>query len=41
MLNVMPRDEREFVDAIFSRMVTAVEVWVKEGTDKAVSTMGR
>ena len=41
VLNVMPRDERELVDAIFSRMVTAVEVWVKEGTDKAVSTMGR
>lgn len=41
VLRAMPRDEREAVDAIMPRLTQAVEIWVKEGTAKAVSTMGR
>lgn len=41
VLNTMPRDERELVDALVPRMVSAVELWLAEGTEKAVSTMGR
>ena len=41
VLHPMPRDERELVEALMSRMDQAVELWVLEGTEKAVSTMGR
>ena len=37
----MPRDERELVEALYPRMVTALELWIADGTEKAVSTMGR
>jgi peptidyl-tRNA hydrolase, PTH1 family len=41
VLHPMPRDERALVEDLFERMVKAVELWVAEGTEKAVSTMGR
>ena len=41
VLHPMPRDERELVEALFPRMEQAVELWLTQGTDKAVSTMGR
>jgi PTH1 family peptidyl-tRNA hydrolase len=41
VLNVMPRDERVVVEENFERMAQAVEIWISEGTEKAVSTMGR
>jgi PTH1 family peptidyl-tRNA hydrolase len=41
VLNVMHRDERVVVEELFPRMTIAVETWVKDGTEKAVSTMGR
>lgn len=41
VLKPMPRDEREHIDALMPRLVEAVELWVSEGTQKAVSTMGR
>ncbi len=41
VLRNMPRDEREEVDRVFLRLTQAVELWVGEGTEKAVSTMGR
>lgn len=41
VLRVMPGDERELVDGLFERMTRAVELWIAEGTEKAVSTMGR
>lgn len=41
VLHPMPRDERELVDALMPRMEQAVELWLAEGTEKAVSTMGR
>ncbi len=41
VLHTMPRDERELVEALYDRMATAVELWIAEGTEKAVSTMGR
>lgn len=41
VLHPMPRDERELVDALMPRMEQAVELWIAEGTEKAVSTMGR
>ncbi|WP_411280788.1 aminoacyl-tRNA hydrolase [Gemmatimonas sp.] len=41
VLHTMPRDERELVEALYSRMVTALELWIADGTEKAVSTMGR
>ena len=41
VLHTMPRDERELVENQFDRMVKAVEVWLHEGTEKAVSTLGR
>jgi len=41
VLHPMPRDERELVEALFPRMEEALELWIAEGTEKAVSTMGR
>lgn len=41
VLHPMPRDERELVDGIQERMCEAIELWIAEGTEKAVSTMGR
>lgn len=41
VLRPMPRDERELVEAQFDRCAAAVELWLAEGTAKAVSTMGR
>ena len=37
----MPRDERDLVEARYPRMVSAIELWITDGTEKAVSTMGR
>ena len=41
VLRTMPRDERELVEGLYDRMTTAVELWIADGTEKAVSTMGR
>jgi|APMI01.1.fsa_nt_gi PTH1 family peptidyl-tRNA hydrolase len=41
VLHTMPRDERDLVEALYDRMTTAIELWIAEGTEKAVSTMGR
>ncbi len=41
VLHTMPRDERELVEGLYDRMTGAVELWIAEGTDKAVSSMGR
>ncbi|MES2522026.1 MAG: aminoacyl-tRNA hydrolase [Gemmatimonadota bacterium] len=41
VLHAMPRDERELVEALFPQMVSAIEVWIADGTEKAVSTRGR
>lgn len=41
VLHPMPRDERELVEGLYDRMVAAVERWITEGTEKAVSTLGR
>jgi PTH1 family peptidyl-tRNA hydrolase len=41
VLHTMPRDERELVEGVFEKAMQAVELWIAEGTEKAVSTMGR
>lgn len=41
VLKPMPRDEREHIDALMPRLAEAVELWVSDGTAKAVSKMGR
>lgn len=41
VLHPMPRDERELVEALYDRMTAAVERWIADGTEKAVSSMGR
>ncbi len=41
VLHTMPRDERELVEGLFDRAASAIEIWIAEGTEKAVSTMGR
>jgi PTH1 family peptidyl-tRNA hydrolase len=41
VLHTMPRDERELVETQYERMSKAIELWIAEGTEKAVSTMGR
>ncbi len=41
VLHAMPRDERDLVEGLYDRMTAAVELWIAEGTDKAVSSMGR
>ncbi len=41
VLHTMPRDERELVEGVFERAAKAIELWIAEGTERAVSTMGR
>ena len=41
VLRVMPRDERALLESTFERVTQAVELWIADGTEKAVSTMGR
>jgi PTH1 family peptidyl-tRNA hydrolase len=41
VLHAMPRDERELVEGILPQMVEAIELWITDGTEKAVSTRGR
>ncbi|MCA0376588.1 MAG: aminoacyl-tRNA hydrolase [Gemmatimonadetes bacterium] len=41
VLHTMPRDERALVEALWPRLRDAVELWITQGTEKAVSTMGR
>lgn len=41
VLHVMPRDEREVVESLYARLEQAAALWVTDGTEKAVSTMGR
>ena len=41
VLHTMPRDERDLVEGVFERATQAIELWIAEGTEKAVSTMGR
>lgn len=41
VLHPMPRDERALVEELYPRIVAAVEMWVKDGVAKAVSTLGR
>lgn len=41
VLHAMPGDERQLVEALFPRMVQAIELWIAEGTERAVSTLGR
>lgn len=41
VLHTMPKDERVLVEGLWPRMLTAIELWIAEGTEKAVSTMGR
>lgn len=41
VLHTMPRDERDLVEGVFDRATQAIELWIAEGTEKAVSTMGR
>jgi hypothetical protein len=37
----MPRDERALYEESVPRLVEAVECWITEGTEKAVSSRGR
>ena len=41
VLHQMPRDERDVVEALFARLTPAAELWLSDGTEKAVSAMGR
>ncbi|MCC6241773.1 MAG: aminoacyl-tRNA hydrolase [Gemmatimonadaceae bacterium] len=41
VLRTMPRDERELLEGTFERAAQAVEIWIADGTERAVSTMGR
>lgn len=41
VLHTMPRDERDLVEAQYDRISTALELWLADGTEKAVSAMGR
>jgi len=41
VLRVMPRDERELVDGTFDRLTTVADTWMREGTKKTASTLGR
>jgi PTH1 family peptidyl-tRNA hydrolase len=41
VLRAMPQDERALYDAAVPRLVEAVECWITEGTEKAVSSRGR
>jgi PTH1 family peptidyl-tRNA hydrolase len=41
VLRVMPRDEREFVEALFPRLTAVTESWVREGSVRTASAHGR
>lgn len=41
VLHRMPRDERQMVEELFPHLGEVVELWLRSGTQKAVSTMGR
>jgi len=41
VLHTMPRDERDTVESLYARLEQAAALWVTDGTEKAVSTMGR
>jgi PTH1 family peptidyl-tRNA hydrolase len=41
VLRVMPRDERDLVEALFPRLTTVVDAWVREGSVKTASVHGR
>jgi PTH1 family peptidyl-tRNA hydrolase len=41
VLRTMPRDERDLLESTFDKVTQAVELWLSDGTEKAVSTMGR
>ena len=41
VLQAMPRDEVELINGLFARVEQAAQLWVTEGTERAVSTMGR
>jgi PTH1 family peptidyl-tRNA hydrolase len=41
VLRVMPRDERDLVEALFPKLVTVTDSWAREGTAKTASTHGR
>ncbi len=41
VLRTMPRDERELVEGTFGRLVTVADTWLREGTAKTASTLGR
>ena len=41
VLHTMPRDERDEVERLYTRLEQAASLWVTDGTEKAVSTMGR
>lgn len=41
VLRTMPLDERDLMESQFGRMGDAIERWITDGTEKAVSTMGR
>ncbi len=41
VLRTMPRDERELVESVYERTTEAVEMWLTDGTEKAVSSRGR
>lgn len=41
VLRQMPKDERALAEGVFDRAAQAIELWITDGTEKAVSTMGR
>lgn len=41
VLHTMPRDERDLVEAQYDRITKALDLWLAEGTEKAVSALGR
>jgi PTH1 family peptidyl-tRNA hydrolase len=41
VLHQMPKDERALTEGVFDRAAQAMELWITDGTEKAVSTMGR
>lgn len=41
VLRVMPKDERALVEETFERLTAVADSWLREGTQKTASTMGR
>jgi PTH1 family peptidyl-tRNA hydrolase len=41
VLHPMPRDERDTLEALYPRLVAAADMWVRDGIQKVVSTLGR